>query len=59
MIYVKQIKDSWTLCDDRGRCVHNDGSLAYHPDFFTDRPQGYPLYENVAEQGKRSLRRLR
>ena len=45
MIYVKQIGNSWTFCNENGNCVHSDGSLAYHPDFFNVRPQGYPLYE--------------
>jgi hypothetical protein len=44
MIYVKQIGNSWTFCNEHGNCVHSDGSLAYHPDFFDKRPEGYPLY---------------
>jgi hypothetical protein len=46
MIYVKKIGDSWTFCDERGNCVHADGSLAYHPDLFDERPAGYPVYED-------------
>ena len=45
MIYIKQIGNSWTFCDSRGVCVHADGSLAYHPDFFKVKPVGYPEYK--------------
>lgn len=44
MIYTKPIGKSWTLCDERGMCVHSDGSLAYHPDFFDEPPVGYSSY---------------
>jgi len=50
MIYVKQIRNSWTFCNEHGNCVHSDGNLAYHPDFFDKRPEGYPLYSEAAQQ---------
>ena len=50
-IYVKQIGSSWTFCDEYGYCVHADGELAYHPDFFDKRPSGYPLYQEAAQHG--------
>lgn len=52
MIYVKQIGNSWTFCDERGHCVHSDGSLAYHPDFFDKRPEGYPLYVTTPNKAR-------
>lgn len=51
-IYVKQIGSSWTFCDEYGYCVHADGELAYHPDFFDKRPSGYPLYQEAAIEEK-------
>ena len=55
-IYVKQIGGSWTFCDEYGYCVHADGELAYHPDFFDKRPSGYPLYQEAAQQSVRLTR---
>ena len=48
-IHVKQIGSGWTFCDEYGYCVHADGELAYHPDFFDKRPSGYPLYQEAAQ----------
>lgn len=45
VIYTKQIGESWTLCDAGGYCVHADGTLAYHPVLFVERPALYPLWE--------------
>lgn len=57
MIYVKQINNIWTFCNTHGTCVHADGRLAYHPDFFDERPEGYPLYvETLLSNSNRTNR---
>ncbi len=44
IVYTKQIGDSWTLCNELGHCVDYGGSLVYHPFFFQEKPDGFPVY---------------
>ena len=44
-IYVRKIGNSWTLCNKYGHSVDWGGDFTYHPYFYNEKPEGFPLYE--------------
>jgi hypothetical protein len=50
VIYIRQIGNSWTLCNKYGHSVDWDGEFTYHPYFYNEKPEGYPLYEKEKEK---------
>jgi hypothetical protein len=53
MIYLKRLKgDDYMLVDENGHAVHEDGSLAYYPEFYTKEQADKLPYQKYVEKDK-------